>query len=315
MGALCFDLPRVGTFYANCESPYGFEYSIDRQSLLVNKAQKDMTEAVVDLIHSAYAEFLRGTGAFNERDIYELNAESRTGGGNIFDGLTGTQLSTMYAKAPDLLCFKLMVVRLVLPPANTFETQYFNALDMAKQTGTAWVIQNNLVIPAGGLKQFYTPAESLLPVAYSHARTRLAQSASGGNSFILEPNALASMLFDCDPGSTVEFVAILQPIVAQIPIQRITLENVRFTDGPQRILGEVQGRWSGAIYVREFTTPNRRPYVFLGRSRVLVEATSPLKSYLEDLKGQARLIKMADTIALLKHDEAGYPPKELSGLL
>jgi hypothetical protein len=55
--------------------------------------------------------------------------------------------------------------------------------------------------------------------------------------------------------------------------------------------------------------------VFLGRHRVLVEASSRLKVYLEDLKSQSRLTKMADTIALLKQDEAGYPPKELSSIL
>jgi hypothetical protein len=271
-----------------------------------------MTEAVVDLVHSAYREFLRGTGAFNEKEIYELNAESRTGGGNIFDGFTGTQLSTMHARAPDLLCFKLMVVRLVLPPSDTPESHYFNVLDLGRQTGTAWVIQSALSIPAGGLRQFYTPPEALLPVAFSHAQRRLAQFSNGGNAFVLEPNALASMLFDCDPESSVEFAEIPQSPFTQIPVQRITLENVRFTDGPQRILAEVRGRWGGAIYVREFTTPTGRPYVFLGRGRVLVESTSRLRSFLEDLKAQARLIKMADTIALLIQDEAGYPSKELS---
>jgi hypothetical protein len=59
----------------------------------------------------------------------------------------------------------------------------------------------------------------------------------------------------------------------------------------------------------------RATYVFLGRHRVLVEASSRLKVYLEDLKSQSRLTKMADTIALLKQDEAGYPPKELSSIL
>ena len=90
---------------------------------------------------------------------------------------------------------------------------------------------------------------------------------------------------------------------------------MRFSDGPQRILGEVQGRWTGAIYIREFATPSGRPYVFLGRHRVLVESTSRLRVFLEDLKSQARLTKMADTIALLKQDEAGYSPKELSSIL
>lgn len=315
MGAFCFDLPRVGTFYANCESPRGFEYSIDRQSLLANSAQRNASEVVVDLVHSAYREFLRGTGALNEKDIYELNEESRTGGGNVFDTFTGVQLSTMYARYPDLLCFKLISVRLVLPSSNSPESQYLKVSELAKQTGTAWVIQSSFVMPQGGLRQLYIQAESLLPVAYAHAQKRLSQSADGENVFVLEANALASMLFDCDPESTVEFAVIPGPQSATVPIQRIKLENVRFSDGPQRILGEVQGRWTGAIYIREFATPNGRPYVFLGRHRVLVESTSRLRVFLEDLKRQARLTKMADTVALLKQDEAGYSAKELASIL
>ena len=151
----------------------------------------------------------------------------------------------------------------------------------------------------------YIQAESLVSAAYSYARTRLAQT--NERTFVLEPNALASMLFDYDPESSVEFASIPGPINVQVPIQKITIEKVKFADGPQRILGQVQGRWTGAIYIREFKSPNGRPYVLLGRSRVLVESSSRLRPYLEDLKRQAQLIKMADTIALLKLDEAGYP--------
>jgi hypothetical protein len=37
-------------------------------------------------------------------------------------------------------------------------------------------------------------------------------------------------------------------------------------------------------------------------------------SYLADLKSEGRLIKLADTIALLKEDEAGFTPAGLGGL-
>jgi hypothetical protein len=178
-----------------------------------------------------------------------------------------------------------------------------------------WVIQNSFVVPTGGLQQMYAPAESLFPLAYAHARMRLTESPNGGDSFVLEPNELASMLFDCDPESTVEFALTNGPLTTSVVIQRMRIENVRFSDGPQRILAEVRGRWTGAIYVREFTTPNGRPYVFLGRHRVLVHSNSPLTAFLEELKAQGRLTKIADTVALLKQDEAGYSSKELSGLI
>jgi hypothetical protein len=133
LGAFCFDLPRVGTFSANCKSPKGFEYSIDRNSLLANETQKGTSDTVVDLVHSAYRNFLHATGAFNERSIYELNEESRTGSGNVFDVFTGTRLPTMYAKDPDLLCFKLIVVRLIPLASSNPEVHYLNVLDLASK--------------------------------------------------------------------------------------------------------------------------------------------------------------------------------------
>lgn len=72
----------------------------------------------------------------------------------------------------------------------------------------------------------------------------------------------------------------------------------RITGIPEGILAEVQGRWSGTIYLRNFGTPNGKPYVFLGRHRILVQKTSRLRSYLEGLKNEGRLIKLAETVAL-----------------
>ena len=119
-------------------------------------------------MHSAYREFLRETGALNANIIYELNA-SRVPAAAIFsDQFTGTQLSEMYSKIPDLLCFKHpIVVGLVLPSSNQPEFRYFDAEDLAKQAGTAWVVQSNLAIPAGGMRQLFAQPESLVPAAHS----------------------------------------------------------------------------------------------------------------------------------------------------
>jgi Histidine kinase-, DNA gyrase B-, and HSP90-like ATPase len=319
--SLCFDLPRVGSLNTNWKNPRGFEYAIDRQALLENETKRNATTAVVDLVHSAYREFLRTTDALNDEAIYELNNESRIGGGDVFDLFTGTQLSEMYASSPDLLCFKLAVVRLVLTSSNVPEIRYFDATKLARQKGTAWVIQSSLLLPAGGLQQFFVHPNNLLSAAYKHAQSRLSQAKEGEEFFFLEPNVLASMLFDCDPESTVEMAEVTVSINPQlqmntlVPIQKINLETVRFAGGAQGILANVAGKWGGAIYYRTFESPNGKPYMFLGRQRVLIKPSSPLSVLLEDLKRQARFTKMADTVALLKQDEAGYPPAELSGLL
>jgi len=67
--------------------------------------------------------------------------------------------------------------------------------------------------------------------------------------------------------------------------------------------------------LRDFTDPDGKPYVFLGRFRVLIQKASRLRDYLELLKGQGRFMKLAETVALLKEDEAGYAPAEIADLL
>jgi hypothetical protein len=61
---------------------------------------------------------------------------------------------------------------------------------------------------------------------------------------------------------------------------------VGFAGPAAGILAEIQGRWSGAVYLRDFVTPDGKPYVFLGRSRVLIQKSSRLRSRLEDLKAE-----------------------------
>jgi hypothetical protein len=312
-GSYCFDLPRVGTFYANHRSPRGFEFSIDRQSLLANKAAEESARAITELVHSGYREFLRVTGSQNEKTIFELNAESRTGGGNVFDVFTGIQLSDAFRNYPDLLCFKLIEVRAGVP-LQAAKARYLNLSALTKQNGIVWVIQNSVSTPLGGLRLNYIPPESLVSVAYQYAQNQLVRDGTSKEMFVVEPDGAASMLFDNDQESSVEFCRLLGAAGGQICIQKMNLANVRFEDTPEGILAEVRGRWTGVIYVREFATPNGRPYVFLGRHRVLIQRSSRLVSYLEDLKSAGRLIKLAETIALLKEDEAGFTPATIASL-
>jgi hypothetical protein len=316
-GPMCFDVTRVGTYFANYTTPRGIEFSIDRQQLLDTEASRRFASQTAQLVHSGYREFLKTIGAQSAESIFELNAQSRMSGGEVPDTFTGRELADAYTNYPDLLCFKLRAVR---PDTDVRKVppEYLNLSELAKRSGIIWVVQNHYQVPVGGgrFASFYE--ESLLPFTYLHAARRLKESVVQENMFAVEPHRLASMLFDCDPNSTVEFFnALLVPGMAavEVCIQRISLGNVRFSDPAEGILAEIQGRWSGAIYLRDFVKPNGRPYVFLGRHRVLIQRSSRLRSYLEDLKTEGRLIKLAETIALLQDDEAGFTPAAMADLL
>jgi hypothetical protein len=308
---LCFDLNRVGNVFANYRTPRGLEFSIDRQALLPNEAARQFTRDIAHLVHDAYREFLKKTGSQNPESIFTLNEQSRMNGGNVFDTFTGDELADAYANYPDLLCFKLIEVD---PEKDLWEVmpRFVDLRTLVNMKGTIYVFQNSYTTPAGR-GQAYIDGEGHLPMAYAYARHSIRQGPPNGNTFVIEANRPASMLFDADPNSTVEVVRAER--ILNICIQKITLSNIRFADPPGGILAEVQGRWSGAVYLRDFSTPDGKPYVFLGRHRVLIRKSCRLRHYLEELKGQGRLMKLAETVALLKEDEAGYVPEAVAGLL
>jgi hypothetical protein len=72
----CFALERVGLAVANHHSPRGFAFSLDRQALVENDAQKAFARKITAGIHSAYRAFLCANGAYNPKAIFLLNEES-----------------------------------------------------------------------------------------------------------------------------------------------------------------------------------------------------------------------------------------------
>jgi hypothetical protein len=100
-----------------------------------------------------------------------------------------------------------------------------------------------------------------------------------------------------------------------IAIQRLNLKNITYDVLLHDILAQVRGRWTGAIYIREFYRPDGKPYVFLGRHRVVVRRSSRLHEHLLELRTAGRLSRLAMTIHELTEDDAGFTSKSLEALL
>jgi hypothetical protein len=120
------------------------------------------------------------------------------------------------------------------------------------------------------------------------------------------------MLFDADPDSTVRFVD-HRPF-RSLPIQCTQLERVRF-DYEASVLAQFTGRWTGAVYLRDLDHPNGKPYVFLGRHRVVVRRSTLLAEHLQELVRAGKTVQVAEAIADLKEDEAGFAPERIRHLL
>jgi hypothetical protein len=63
------------------------------------------------------------------------------------------------------------------------------------------------------------------------------------------------------------------------------------------------------------TRPDGKPYLFLGRYRLMVQRSSALSAHLQKLKDEGRFVKLTEVITHLKEDEAGYTPNEIKALV
>jgi len=312
----CFALERVGGAAANHRTPRGFEFSLDRQTLIENDSQRAFASNVTQLLHTAYRAFLAEIGANSPQAIFRLNEESELNGGNVFDQYTGGELADARAHWADLLCFRLFPVENNGSQAAATPI-YVDLNGLLAMSGECWVVQNRLDISMeNGLSRSIDPG-SLLAVAYESVK-RLHSSPSPQPTYLLDANRPASMLFDADPTSSIEFVQMrLGGIPAPVTLcaQRVSLAKLQFDDALHGILVQVRGRWTGAVYVREFKRPDGKPYAFLGRHRLLIDRASPLHDRIGSLKNEGRPSKIASLVADLQEDDAGFRPGSLEGLL
>ena len=293
---LCFDLLRVGTFRANHLTPRGFDFSIGRQQLLVNDASRRFSREITTLIHDAYRAFLTKSNVFNPRTIFELNEQSAMHGGNVFDTYTGSELADAHRHYPDLLCFRLVEV----DPSKSFaeaQVRYVNLQELSDMTGIVLVLQNSPALRVAGLiDRPYMEPEAFREIVYEYAKTSLKNHYQAGFTFVADPNRASSMLFDGDPDGSVVFISGLMGSDVRFDacIQRLDLSRIRRNSHSEGVIAEVRGRWTGTIYLREFEAPQRKPYVFLGRHRVLIRRNSQLEVQVKQLTAAGRFVKLAD---------------------
>lgn len=160
--------------------------------------------------------------------------------------------------------------------------------------------------------------EQLTELAYVAAAIIKHSQGSPEPLYLLEANRRASMLFDADPTSTVQTVALtLGPGAsnAHLLMQRWRLQNLTLNPDKHQIIAEVQGRWTGALYSRDFENPLGTPYAFLGRHRVVIKTGSKLHERCSALAEQKRLIKLADLIDDLQLHSQGFDPEAVRALI
>lgn len=311
---LCIDLMRVGTFFSNHRTPEGFEFALDRQQLLPNAASQRFARDMTELFHAGYREFLSSTNSRDQATVALLRGQAQMHGGNVYDQFTGAELRTAVEHYPDLLCFRLLPVRLDCEFSQV-QPLFADLTMLQRLTGMVFSLQQRASVRIQGSRfiSFDPESHDALRVVYQAAQIWMKSDLVRPPVYILEANRLGSMLFDADPESSVRFVTL--DTFGPVCIQAMSLDRANYSDPPSNILTEVQGGWAGAVYLRTFKTPTGKPYIFLGRHRVLVESSSRLAQHLRELASSGRRMLLAETIVHLREDEEGYTPEAIRALL
>jgi hypothetical protein len=310
----CLDLLRVGTFRANHRSPRGFEFSLDRQQLQKNEASELFGRDIAALIHQGYREFLAATNSRDAVTISALYDQAAMHGGNVYDVFTGTELAGAAESYPDLLCFRLFPVTQGTE-LSAVKPIHVDLAEIQRMNGTVSMIQQRVDMKLSGARYLSFDPETgdSLQIAYKAVQTWLAAGTIASPAYVMSANRLGSMLFDSDVESSIRVIGV-QPFGA-VCVQSVDLGRVRVDSAPQNILAEIHGRWTGAIYLRKFNLPTSKPYVFLGRHRVLVDRASSLASHLQDLVVTGRRMRLAEVVADMKEDDEGFTPQSIKDLV
>jgi len=311
---LCIDLPRVGLGFVNAISPAGFEFSIDRLHLNSNEASNKYVDDLRQIFHDGYRSFLKETNSYRPEIIHALQQEAALSGGNVYDTFTGSELAVAKSRHPDLICTKLIPVTQGLPFDQANRSSKF--LDLNELQGIDGVL---FCLQATRSPLLYEPSMYLnledlrtLSLAYSIVQ-KCSQRFPGLPVYLAQPDRTFSMLFDNTPSAKV--VVLCKQGLPDLCMLIVNFRETDYTGTATDVVSSVQGRWTGTVYSREFQTPDDKPYLFLGRHRVLVKPGSRLELHFKSLANEKKFSTIATEVHLLQEDAAGHKPPQLAAFL
>jgi hypothetical protein len=309
----CIDLNRVGIYFANKKSPLGIEFTLDRQSLQFNQTALEFARGITELIHDGYRAFLAETNSNDAKTITALREQAAMHGGNVFDTFTGTELVDAVESYPDLLSALLLPVS-ADKKCEEVVPLYLDLDGLQRLSGTVFFMQRQPENYRGHGNRYHIELDSASAtrISYDIVSSWMIDGSVTEPAYVMAADRVGSMLFDADPDSSVRSQLTSR---GTFYVQCANFNRMSFDRPPTGILKEVQGKWAGAVYEREFKTFPSKSYLFLGRHRVLVAKSSPLAAHIAKLAAENRKLEIANLIADLQEDEQGYTPATVARFL
>jgi Histidine kinase-, DNA gyrase B-, and HSP90-like ATPase len=302
----CFDVLRLGLYHANHRSPAGIEFALDRSALIKNKASETLAFNIWHLIHQGYRAFLGEMQSNDSMTIFKLNRQSEMHGGNVYDTSTSDALVRSALHFPDLYPIELISVH-----SQETQVNYVDLARLQEMEGEVFCLQDRLMAPAGQGRHFMLDPETeqALKLVYGIVRNLNEPNPSDAPRYISGANRMSSMLFDGDPDAS--FVFIQHPQFGNGAIQRTSLQRLRYEGDRPTMIASVNGRFSGTVYSLNFEPLHGKPYVQLGRYRMVVLRGSDLEHHVAELASEGRQTKIADLMYKLSNDAEGFSSEEV----
>ncbi|WP_159389515.1 ATP-binding protein [Pseudomonas sp. S34] len=310
---LCIDLERIGTYKINTTTPRGFEFSIDRSQLNKNEAVTNFIEHARNIIHDGYRDFLKKTNSYYPEVINRLQREAASGGGGVYDQFTEMELASAKANYPDLICMGLTpIIQGQSFNQAKVNTKHVNLDQLSAMKGIVWCLQaQRRQFNSRGVQYFPIEAPEALEIAYAWVQKQQQHLSENIPVYITQPDRNFSLLFDNDNASFTHVTSLPH----ELCFLAVNLGRINYKEVAADIIPNIGGGWAGTIYWRKFDTADNKPYLFLGRHRVLVKPGTALQAHIKALATDARFSAIADIVKLLQEDEAGHIPEALTGLL
>jgi hypothetical protein len=226
-------------YIANKNNPKGFEFNINRQSLLINDTTVDYISTINKHLIQSYRKFLIENSCYNTESIIRLFKEgiSSVGRGGIFD--TDNKLDQLISLASDLLCYELFQIEI----NSTIKNCFIEKINISHLLNNDYLLISVHAFRSvhGGGKNVLLRDEDFYQYSKSHIDSFIP-------TFFIKRGEV-DLLFNNDPESYIIFQKV---IYSQQMYQYICffVSHTKTIDPKSKkewIIGFVRGIWTGYI--------------------------------------------------------------------
>lgn len=300
---LFFNPFLIGGYTIHTSDPKGFVYSLDRRMIIDSPRLTEVKQKLENLIWAGYIEFLSETNSLHPEKIYEFNTTSRRNGGSIASGInSGDVLINLNKSRYRFIIYKLYKIESGIE-INKAKVIYKSLDEILKMNITIYTCQSYIM-----KYNFYRISTEEIFKHYHILSRNLIEL---DDCFYHEASLETAILFDNQPDSSILQIQIPDNFGGEIkiPYLKINPSKVNFSSRSNGYLGNVQGVWSGSIYIKEII--GNTQYSFAAQHTIVIPPRTALSMRIEKMYAEGQYYKLCSLISKLSQAENGFIDDEV----